>query len=102
MRGRALRLGERKGEGPGGERDDTSVHSGIVSVGESLDFSAEISPVVLADAIVRKIAGLGSSGWILVLCRPDAEATWGMAPTPGRTRLLNGDEFCGTVETYLP
>jgi len=72
------------------------------SVGESLDFSAEISPGVLADAIVGKIAGLGSPGWILVLCRHDADATWGIAPTRGRTRLLNGDEFCGTVEEYLP
>jgi len=74
----------------------------LTSVGESLDFSAEISPAVLADAIVSKIAGLDSPGWILVLCRPDAGATWGLAPTPGRTRLLNGDEYCGTVETYVP
>ena len=74
----------------------------LTSVGESLDFNAEISPTVLADAIVGKIAGLNSSGWILVLCRTDAKATWGMAPTPGRTHLLNGDEYCGTVGTYLP
>ena len=72
------------------------------SVATSLDFRAEVSPDVLADLIVRKITGLDSPGWILVLCRPDIEATWGVAPPAGRSRLLNGDEFCGTVAAYLP
>ena len=72
------------------------------SVAASLDFRAEMSPDVLADVIVRKITGLNSPGWILVLCRPDADATWGVAPPAGRSRLLNGDEFCGTVAAYLP
>ena len=74
----------------------------FTSVGESLDFRAEMSPNVLADAIVRKIEGLETSGWVLVLCRTDAEATWGLAPTTGRSSLLNGDAYCGTVETHLP
>jgi len=71
-------------------------------VGESLDFRAEMSPAVLADVIVRKISGLDSAGWILVVCRDDEEATWGLAPTHGRASLLNGDSFCGTVASYLP
>jgi hypothetical protein len=74
----------------------------FAGVGESLDFRAEMSPAVLADVIVRETSGLDSAGWILVICRDDAEATWGLAPTHGRSRLLNGDSFCGTVASYLP
>ena len=74
----------------------------FAGVGESLDFRAEMSPAVLADVIVRRISGLDSAGWILVVCRDDAEATWGLAPTHGRSRLLNGDSYCGTVASYLP
>jgi hypothetical protein len=74
----------------------------FAAVGESLEFRAEMSPAVLADAIVNKIEGLESAGWILVLCRDDTEATWGFAPTHGRARLLNGDAYCATVGSYLP
>ena len=72
------------------------------NVAESLDFRAEVSPDTLASLIVQKITGLDSPGWILVLCRPDADATWGIAPPAGRSLLLNGDDFCGTVAAHLP
>lgn len=71
------------------------------SVAESLEFRSDLSADAVADAIVTKIAGIHSPGWILVLCPPGQEATWGLPPTTGRARLRNGREFCGAVESLL-
>jgi hypothetical protein len=74
----------------------------FASVDEALDLRGEMLPADLAELIVAETDGLGSPGWILVLCPPDAEATWGLAPTPGRARLLDADAFCGAVEARFP
>jgi hypothetical protein len=72
------------------------------SIARSIDFREGLSPDVLAGRIAGDLDGLGSPGWILVLCMPDGSASWGLPQAGAYADLLNGDRFCGAVESYLP
>jgi hypothetical protein len=72
------------------------------AIAKSIDFRSELTPAVLADRIASRIEGLGPTGWILVICPTDGGATWGFPQVGAQVELLNGDLFCGAVESYLP
>ena len=45
--------------------------------------------------------GLGSGGWLAVVCRDDGSATYSVPPTKAVNRVTNADLFCGAFESRL-
>jgi hypothetical protein len=46
-------------------------------------------------------AGIEPEGWLLVICRDDESAVYGLPPSPATTRVTNVDAFCPRAEASL-
>ena len=46
--------------------------------------------------------GLWNQAFLLVVCRPDGTAWYGLLPTHGRNRVTNAAAVCAAMERRLP
>jgi len=73
----------------------------LVEVGERLDDAAALDAASIESAVADHPAGLGSQGWLLVVCRADGSADYRLLPTKAVAKVENADAFCAAVERQL-
>jgi hypothetical protein len=73
----------------------------LAEIGERLDDAAALDAAALEAAVADHPSGLGSQGWLLVVCRPDGSADYRLLPTKAVARVENADAFCAAVERQL-
>jgi hypothetical protein len=76
----------------------------LAELGKRLDQQKELNVGTLEKVLKDMPAGLDSAGWILVICRPDGSAAFGIpsaATSTALVRLTNADMFCAAVDAQL-
>ena len=73
----------------------------LETVAQRLDRQAAVDAATVEEAVTLRPAGLESEGWVLVVCRPDGTADYGLPPTRARSRLTNADLFCAAADARV-
>lgn len=73
----------------------------LEEVARRLDRQANLDLETLETAIAVYPAGLRSNGWILVVCRPDGTADYGVPSTRARSRVTNAALFCAAADSRI-
>jgi hypothetical protein len=71
-------------------------------VARRLDGGATLDAATLEKALTEDPAGLEGAAWMLVVCRQDGTASFGLLPTSARSPVTNAPLFCAAVERMLP
>jgi hypothetical protein len=73
----------------------------LETVAQRLDRQAVVDAATVEEAITLRPAGLESEGWVLVVCRHDGTADYGLPPMRARSRLTNAALFCAAADARV-
>jgi len=70
-------------------------------IARRLDRQVELDAATLEEAVMIRPAGLESEGWIVVACRADGTAQYGVSSLRARSRVTNASLFCAAAESQI-
>ena len=69
----------------------------VEKVAERLADERSLTTGALESALTQQPGGLASRGWLMIVCRDDGTATYGVPPAPSRNVVTNPGELCDVL-----